>query len=274
MAIVDALMARGLWHGWNGINAALSAALSAKTLSARLIPVLGRSVRRDLRVLRFEAKRALLARTQPSAVRQYLKTHNPRCLQIGAGSTPLQGWLNTDLVPQSKDVVFLDVAEPLPFSANELDFIFHEHMIHQISHEAAAYLLDECFRVLKPNGRMRVATPDLQFLVDIYLGSHHTETQEKFVRRTLDLAFPKTGFYHGGFVVNHFIRGWDHQFIYDEATLSEALRRARFSNIRRWPVGVSDEPVFQNIERHGQVISEEFNLLETMVLEAQKPAEP
>jgi predicted SAM-dependent methyltransferase len=264
----------GLHDRTGGFGFAAFVGLLAATPSARLIRALGRCVRSDFGVLRFEIERLWRARSQSHRVRKYLETHTVRCLHIGAGTTPLRGWLNTDLVPQSEDVVYLDVAERLPFSDNELDFIFHEHMIHQISHEAAASLLDECFRVLKPNGRMRVATPDLQFLVDIYLGSTHTETQQRFVRRTLDLAFPRTGFYHGGFVMNHFMRGWDHQFIYDEATLSQTLQRAGFSNIRRWPVGVSDEPALQNIETHGHVISQEFNLLQTMVLEADKSVTP
>jgi len=199
-----------------------------------------------------------------------MASHEVRCVQFGAGGNLLREWLNTDLEPPSPDVIYLDITEPLPFANGSIDFLFSEHLIEHVPHAEGASHVRECFRVLKPSGRLRVATPDLQFLIDIYTHTDHTDTQSRYVQRTIAEAFPQDGFYDGAFVLNHFVRHWGHQFIYDERTLSTALQRVGFERVHRWPVGQSDEPRLQNIEHHGDAISPEFNRLQTMVLEASK----
>jgi len=199
-----------------------------------------------------------------------MASHEVRCVQFGAGGNPLREWLNTDLEPQSSEVSFLDITEPLPFADGSIDFVFSEHLIANLRHADGASHLRECFRVLKPSGRVRVATPDLQFLIDIYTHTDHSDTQSRYVQRTIAEAFPQDGFYDGAFVLNHFVRNWGHQFIYDERTLSTALQRAGFEQVRRWPVGESDDPRLQNLEHHGDAISPEFNYLQTIVLEGIK----
>ena len=120
-------------------------------------------------------------------------------------------------------------------------------------------------------GRVRVSTPDLQFLIDIYTSAVHSEAQRKYVQRTLESAFPEYGFYDGAFVLNHFVRHWGHKFIYDERTLADAVRRAGFVNVTRWSVGESDEAMLRGVEQHGDAISQEFNKLQTIIFEGTKP---
>jgi len=238
---------------------------------SRLVLALRSGVGQTLRAMKFEWARPGSIRASVPVIQKYLATNQVRRIHIGAGGNILAGWLNTDLEPQSADIAHLDVSEPLPFPDSSIDFVFSEHLIEHLPHAVGAYHLRECFRALKPNGRVRVATPDLQFLIDIYTQPQHTETQAKYVRRTLDQGFPEHGFYTGGFVVNHFVRHWGHQFIYDDKTLPHAISHAGFTNVRRWPVGQSDEPMLQNIEHHGDAISPAFNLMQTIVVEGTKP---
>jgi predicted SAM-dependent methyltransferase len=237
-----------------------------------LVRVIGRSVRQGLHQTRFEIERIQRRRRRVPVIQNYMATHEVRGVHIGAGPIILKGWLNTDLEPQAPDIAYLDVTEPLPFPDNSIDFIFSEHLIEHVPHADGAYHLRESFRVLKPNGRIRVSTPDLQFLIDIYTRTEHTETQARYVRRTLDQAFPEYGFYNGAFVLNHFVKNWGHQFIYDDKTLPDALTRAGFRSVRRWQLGESDAPMLQNIEHHGDSISPEFNLMQSIVVEGTKSA--
>jgi predicted SAM-dependent methyltransferase len=236
----------------------------------RAIRAIGGGIVKDVELMRFELRRIRGMRARGPVIRRYLQSHEIRCLHIGAGGNVLPGWLNTDLEPQTPEIVYLDVSDPLPFPDNTLDFVFTEHLIEHLPHELAAYHLRECCRALKPDGRVRVSTPDLQFLIDIYTRSDHTETQARYVRRILQNAYPNTGFYDGAFVLNHFVKYWGHQFIYDEKTLPDAIRRAGFRSARRWGVGESDAPMLQNVEHHGDAISDEFNRMQSIIFEGTK----
>lgn len=241
-------------------------------MNSRFIGTIGGRARGDISAVRAELQHAWQLRNpaRNRTIQQYLDAHAVKSLHIGAGGNVLKGWLNTDLEPQLAEIIYLDVSDPLPFDDGSLDFIFNEHLIEHLPHELGAFHLKECHRVLRPGGRVRIATPDLQFLIDIYQAKEHTEVQAKYIKRILANAFPETGFPHGAFVLNHFVKYWGHQFIYDETTLGDAIRRAGFAQARRWAVGQSDEPHLQNIEHHGDAISDEFNLLQTIVMEGTK----
>ena len=71
-------------------------------------------------------------------------------------------------------------------------------------------------------------------------------------------------------VVNNFFRDWGYPFIYDYETLKRSLQSVGFKNIRMVEVGKSEIPGLNGIERHGRHIGEMNNILETMVIEADK----
>jgi predicted SAM-dependent methyltransferase len=48
------------------------------------------------------------------------------------------------------------------------DYVFSEHMIEHVSYAEGLLMLRECLRVLKPGGRIRIATPSLEVLLDLY----------------------------------------------------------------------------------------------------------
>ena len=94
-----------------------------------------------------------------------------RKLNLGCGHNVLEGWVNSDANPPSTAVTLLDVENKFPFTDNEFDYIFSEHMIEHLPYEVGSRSLKECYRVLKPRGVVRVSTPDLAFLVDLYTNS-------------------------------------------------------------------------------------------------------
>ena len=132
---------------------------------SRVVGALRSGVGQTIRAVKFELARPRNIRASVPVIQKYLATNEVRRIHIGAGGNILPGWLNTDLEPQSQDIAYLDVSEPLPFPDGSIDFIFSEHLIEHLPHSVGAYHLRECFRALRPNGRVRVATPDLQFLL-------------------------------------------------------------------------------------------------------------
>ena len=74
------------------------------------------------------------------------------------------------------------------------------------------------------------------------------------------------------FAVNNAFRSWGHLFLYDQSTLADALTRTGFVEVRRFPIGESDDEDLRGLEGH--LVAEGLERLtrfETMVLEAVRP---
>jgi predicted SAM-dependent methyltransferase len=199
----------------------------------------------------------------------YLKSHDIRKLQIGCGINLLDGWLNTDVFLYRKGVVFLNAKRRLPLEDRTFDYIFAEHFIEHLDYNQGCTFLHECFRILKPGSKIRLATPDLNFLVRIY-SSQRSELEERYVKWIAESSFPHAQTALSVLTINQWFRGFGHRFIYDYETLEHSLVGAGFSNVKRYNVGESDDVNLCDIERHGCTVPSEFNQLETMVVEAVK----
>ena len=201
----------------------------------------------------------------------YCRDHDQPRLHIGCGGNALSGWLNTDLDPASDDVVYLDATAPFPLDDARFVHVFSEHMIEHLDWSGGQAMLRECYRILRPGGRIRVATPDLAFLIDLYRADK-SEVQRRYVEWSAKTHLPPDG--PGAldsFVINHFFRAWGHRLIYDFDALKLALEEIGFAEVVRHALGSSNAPALRGLERHGDAIPPEFNLLETLVVEAAKP---
>jgi len=141
-----------------------------------------RGLNRDLRVLVWLAKRNV-------GIAAYLKAHRVKKLQLGTSNNILDGWLNTDVVPNHGSVVYLDATRRFPFDDDTFDYIMSEHMIEHVEYQAAQIMLRECARVLKPGGRVRFATPDLQVLLALHSGEK-TDAQKHYFDWAVERFLP------------------------------------------------------------------------------------
>jgi SAM-dependent methyltransferase len=173
-----------------------------------------------------------LTRTRTRAIRAYLSSHPVPKLQLGAGPNALPGWLNSDLEPGGPGVIFLDATRPFPFPDGVFDYVFSEHLIEHVSYADGLRLLREVYRVLKPGGRTRIATPNLEALVGLY-APDQSASQRQYVRRSVDRYCPGVGANAECFVINNFFYNWDHRFIYDASTLRAAMEAVGFTDISR-----------------------------------------
>lgn len=208
-------------------------------------------------------RNALRAAGRGRQIDRYLRSHDVRKLQLGAGEHPLEGWLNTDLHGYGRggELVYLDVRKRFPLPDASLDFVFSEHMLEHLTYADGQRCLRESLRVLKPGGRIRIATPSLERLAALY-ARDPDEVQGRYLRWAVDTLEPETDAPLAGVVVNNFFRSWGHRFIYDPQTLRHALVQAGFVDV--------EESALGELERH---LSEEpeFNAYETFVLEARRP---
>jgi len=189
-------------------------------------------------------------------------------LHLGCGHNILEGWVNTDSCPVSSDVLSLDVSKPFPLDDNQFDCVFSEHMIEHLSYVEGLSVLKESYRVLKKGGIIRVSTPDIEFLINLYNG-HKTELQKRYIKWATDTFISNAPSYSDTYVINNFVRDWGHLFIYDKKILCDSLERAGFKSIRRCLLNESSHEALRNLENVTRMPAG-FLALETFTLEAEK----
>lgn len=213
---------------------------------------------------------ALVRMANGGRIGRYIKSHDVKKLHIGAGSNMLEGWCNTDINPKISGGVFLDARRRFPFADGTFDYIFSEHMLEHLELKDGIRMLGECFRILTPGGKIRISTPDLRYLIELY-NSSKTDVQKREITRIVDMIFPDVAIYQDTFVINNFFRSWGHKFIYDYKVLKELMSRAGFTDIVNCGVGESADENLRSLESHGKHVSDEINKLQTFVAEGLKP---
>ena len=203
----------------------------------------------------------------------YLNKHNVAKLQIGCGACPLDGWFNTDNSNSicKGRIVYMDAGEPFPILDNTFDYVYSEHLFEHLTYKQAKNMLKESYRVLKENGVIRIATPNLQFLIDLYLHPEKDINKSYIEFDAKRSHLPANPVY----MINRFHTSWGHQIIYDPTTLKELLEGNGFKNVHQCEVGESEHKDLKNIEKHWlhfkrHNADEDYNLLQTMVFEGTK----
>jgi predicted SAM-dependent methyltransferase len=230
-----------------------------------------RNARKLARAARHVALRARSRLTWQSDLRQLVERDPSPKLQIGCGPNRLPGWFNTDFYLFSGGVHFLDATKPLPFSDGSFMYVLTEHQIEHITIQEAQRLLLECFRVMRPGGRIRIATPSLEFITSLKRAElspdeeGYVQFASRFFDPTLELRSP-------AIAVNSIFYEHGHRFIYDFETLAHLLQQAGFVDVRRCATGESESPELRGIDSHAIPCgSEVFNRLESLVVEALRP---
>lgn len=203
---------------------------------------------------------------------QYLAANAVRKLQIGAGKNIRDGWLNTNWYPVrpfSTSTIFLDATRSFPLPDNSFDYVFSEHMIEHVPYEGGLNMLVECFRVLRPGGVLRIATPDMAFLTGL-MDSDLSDLERSYIEWSAEQFLSSSRPASGLAVANNFLRAWGHTFIYDRATMRSALQFAGFVEVAERAVNESAEHELAGIDNTDRM-PDGFLALESMTFEARKP---
>lgn len=199
----------------------------------------------------------------------FLAGPRPRGLTIGAGQAPIAGWLNTDTVPFT-NVWYLDASRPLPFDHGSLDYIYAEHVIEHIALDDGRRTVGEFFRVLRPGGRLRLATPSLESIASLY-EAPFTLRKHDFVKKYAEAFAPCRLGDDRAMVVNLSFRAHGHRFIYDKSSLSALLESTGFGGISFHDVSESNDPRLRGLETRAHGEFADLNAFETLVVEAVRP---
>ena len=198
-------------------------------------------------------------------IRKYLKSNEIKKLHIGAGNRKIKNWLNTDIGNKTIMPV-VDVTKKFPFDTETFNYVFSEHMIEHINYQDGVKMLKESFRVLKSNGKIRISTPDLQFLIDLY-----SKEKDQLQKDYIEWSCKNYHLTEGSIieVVNNYFQSWGHQFIYDKKTIENTLKAAGFTKIEFFKINESNSLELKDLENDKR-LPKNFLQLESLSVEATK----
>jgi predicted SAM-dependent methyltransferase len=207
----------------------------------------------------------------PQRIQQYLESQTTRKIQIGAGPTQHEGWLNTTLQPLKAGTVHLNATGTFPIPSEQFDYVFSERMIEHLPFEGGQNFIQESFRILKHGGKIRIATPNLMQIIKLYAEPEGDE-QRAYIQWITETFMPYADMPRPSYAINRSFGGWGHLFIYDKETLQMCLERAGFEDVQWFSPGESDDEHFTSIENHGNVVGDDTMMrYETMIAQAVKP---
>lgn len=171
-------------------------------------------------------------------------------LHLGCGKNYIEGWVNIDN-NSDRNIEKLDfkydLRKRLPFGDNSVDFIFNEHFLEHLTVEEGQIAIREFYRVLKPNGVLRIAMPDLKKSVESYLNPNwhidEKEFLEKFHLNHIQTRAEK---------LNTEFRSWGHKWLYDWEELERRLKEAGCKNINQCKIYESNHPELKNLETRNE----------------------
>lgn len=151
---------------------------------------------------------------------------NPLRLHLGCADNYLPGWLNLDLArPGRKLDLRWDLRRPVPFPAESVEAIFAEHLLEHLTVSQGIGVVQECLRLLRSGGVLRIGVPDLSRYVRSYQGDDSLLAEVRPGRPTAALAFAEVFFRYG------------HRSMYDFDTLRMLCLETGFQEVHRSEFG-------------------------------------
>jgi predicted SAM-dependent methyltransferase len=197
--------------------------------------------------------RMLITDAMAPAQRRKAKTlaagRSPLRLHLGSGPEHKDGWVNIDLIGDPVDVAW-DLARGIPFESETAESIFHEHLLEHIPLGSAITLMEDCFRVLRTGGVLRVGVPDAGALINSYATDRSYLEAIHPERPTAMLAVQELFYWHR------------HTTMFDEETLALLFRAAGFVECRKQSPGETRLPEAPDTPRRWA---------ETLYMEGVKP---
>lgn len=92
-------------------------------------------------------------------------------LNLGCGNVFVDDgtWLNIDFHSGSRGVRAVNLLKGLPVASESFSVVYSSHFFEHIPRALVPDFLNECFRVLRPGGVLRLVLPDLQEMTRTYL---------------------------------------------------------------------------------------------------------
>ena len=136
----------------------------------------------------------------------------------------INGFLNSQILGQ----VPIDITKKLPFKNNPLDLIYSSHLVEHIHYKQTIYFINECFRVLKNNGKLIIATPSLEKITKISYGNNKKNKKILFRRQK---KWVRSELISPSYQINLLMRNFGHRYIFDFDFIKRITKNINFTKI-------------------------------------------
>jgi predicted SAM-dependent methyltransferase len=92
-------------------------------------------------------------------------------LNLGCGSRFKPDWTNVNFISTGEGVIAHNLTQGIPFPDESFDVVYHSHVLEHFPTAEAESFIRECYRILRPQGILRVVVPDLEEIARMYLYS-------------------------------------------------------------------------------------------------------
>jgi hypothetical protein len=196
-------------------------------------------------------------------------------VQYGCGFSPADGWLNFDSSPTLRferlpmigalytknatrfppSVRYGDIVKGLPVADGSVQRLYASHVLEHLAYEDAIIAIRNSFKALAPGGVFRLIVPDLAARARRYIqraDRGDTDAAEEFMESTVLGRRRRPKGPLGG--VSALFGGAQHLWMWDEASMAQALTRAGFTDVRRCRSGDSGDAMFDVVEDQGRFV--------------------
>jgi predicted SAM-dependent methyltransferase len=133
-----------------------------------------------------------------------------------------------------------DLRHGLPLDPATVDLIYSEHVLEHLDLATGMRILGDARRALKPGGVLRIAMPDLGYVVERYLN----DWRDQQWLQDPGFAWIDTP----ARMLNTCVREWGHLYLYDAAELTLRLSQVGFATTRQCEWSRSDVPELRGLE--------------------------
>lgn len=147
-------------------------------------------------------------------------------VNLGCGNRFITEWINIDFVSNHPKVIQHDLRKGIPLESGSVDVTYHSHVLEHFTKKQGEEFLYECYRVLRPNGVIRIAVPDLEQIARLYLqqlesvkNDPNPLTQANYEWSVIEMYDQTIRNYSGGEMANY----WSQPVIINENWLNQRV---------------------------------------------------
>ena len=178
-------------------------------------------------------------------------------LNVGCGFNLNEQFINLDYQWRPNLDLCWDIRHGIPLESNSVNGIYSEHCLEHITFEQVQKVLTEFYRLLKPQGNVRIIVPDAELYINLYNRSRNGETvQFPYTEKENKDDFSPI------MSINSVFRDHGHLYAYDFDCLALMLKKAGFELISKECFMKGRDPIL--------LIDSEYRKVESLYIEGTK----